>query len=410
MSSNNKTLLIIGAGVEQVPGIKLAKKMGLKVLVTDKNPQAPGFRFADKHYVVSTYDIEGNVKVAKDYAKKDRLDGVMTLASDVPLTVARVAKALGLPGHSIETAQLVSNKLKMKRKFQQDKIPIPWFSEIKSADELKKIIKEKSFSVVIKPVDSRGARGVLRLPRGIDIEWAFNVAKENSASGQVMVEEWLEGHQLSTESIIYNQVAFTPGYSDRNYELLERYSPYVIENGGELPSLISEQMKKEVHNLIIKAAKLLGIKQGSVKGDIVITKEGPKIIELAARLSGGYFCTHEIPLSTGVNIIKTVMEISLGQRPNFEELVPKYQKGVALRFLFPFPGVVKRIYGQEQIRKKQWVKAMQIYVKPGDTVEEITNHTKRAGFVICVGKTRQEAVKRVKEAIREVMIETEADE
>jgi biotin carboxylase len=179
----------------------------------------------------------------------------------------------------------------------------------------------------------------------------------------------------------------------------------VIENGGELPSLISDKIKEEVHNLVVKAAKSMGIKQGSVKADIVLTKDGPKVIELAARLSGGYFCTHEIPLSAGVNIVKAMIKISLGQKPDFEELVPKYQKGVAIRFLFPTPGIAKRIIGVREVKRQKWVKAMQVYVRPGDILEEITCHPKRAGFVLCVGNTRQEAVKRAEEAIRKIKIE-----
>lgn len=401
----NKGLMIIGAGVEQVPGIKLARKMGLKVAATDINPQAPGFKYADRHYLVSTYDIEGNIKAAREYARRNKLNGVITLGCDVPLTVACVAKALGLPGHSIETARLACHKLEMKKRFFSENIPVPWFREIKNAGELRQIIKERGCSLVIKPVDSRGARGVLRLNKAIDIEWAFQEAKKNSPSGRVMAEMWLEGRQLSTESVIYNGFAITCGYSDRNYEFLEKYSPYVIENGGQLPSLISDKTKVEVHNLIVKAAKSIGIGQGSVKGDIVVTKDGPKVIELAARLSGGYFCTHEIPLSTGVNIIEAIIKISLGEKPDFNKLAPKYQKGVAIRFLFPSPGIASRVIVAGEIRRQKWVKAMQVYVKPKDVLEEITCHPKRAGFVLCIGNSRQEAVKRAKEAIEKIKIE-----
>lgn len=407
MISNKKTLLIIGAGREQIPGIQLAKGMGLYVVATDGNPHAPGFAFADDYGLVSTYDVKGTVIFAARFNKKRKIVGVLTLAADVPLTVAAVAKELNLPGNSLKTASLASNKLEMKIRFKQNGIPIPWFKEIRNLSELKNIIKRRGYPMVIKPLDNRGARGVLLLKEGIDLKWAYENSLANSFSGRVMAEEFLEGLQVSTESIIYDGKIFTPGLSNRNYEYLERFAPYIIENGGDLPVKLNATQKEEVNIILKQAAKSLDIKRGVLKGDVVWTKEGPKIIEVAARLSGGWLSTHEVPLSTGVNIVKAAIEISLGQKPDFNELISKYQKGVALRYLFPLLGVVKKVSGLGQVRRKNWVKEMQIFVKPGDLVEEITNHTKRAGFVICVGKTRREAIKQAKKAIKKIKIETE---
>jgi len=73
-----KTLWIVSGGIEAVPGIQLAKKMGLNVVVSDGNPNTPGFKFADTSIVVSTYDIEGTLKAAKKYDHEGKtIDGVI---------------------------------------------------------------------------------------------------------------------------------------------------------------------------------------------------------------------------------------------------------------------------------------------------------------------------------------------
>ncbi len=400
-----KTLMLIGAGIEQVPGIKLAKEMGLTVVATDMNREAPGFEFADDHIVASTYDVEKTVALASKYNKKNRIDGVMTVGADIPLTVAAVAHELGLPGISLETARLAADKLAMKERFQRDGISIPWFKAITTLQELKEAVKDRGYPLVIKPIDSRGARGVLRLTESIDLVWAYETARAYSPSGRVMVEEFLTGPQVSTESIVYDGEVFTPGFSDRNYEFLERFSPYIIENGGGLPSFLPSEQQEEVCRLVAKAAKSMGIKRGVAKGDIVVTEDSPKVIEIAARLSGGWFCTDEIPLSTGVNIVKTMMQISLGEEPDLDDLLPKYHRGVALRYLFPPPGRVKSISGIDIVERIDWVKKMGIFIKPGDVIEPVTDHTKRAGFVITIGETREMTVRRAEEAIQMIKID-----
>ena len=224
--------------------------------------------------------------------------------------MASVADALGLPGITIETALLAGDKLAMKKLFVEKGISIPWFRRVDSVAHLRRILSERGFPVVLKPVDSRGARGVLRLTESVDLDWAYEHSVSFSPSGRVMVEEYLEGPQISTESAIINGQAFTPGFTDRNAE---------------------------------QAALAMGITTGIAKGDMVLTKNGPKVIEIAARLSGGWFSTDQIPLATGVDLIGAAIKIALGEYVPEEDLIPRYQKGVAIRYFFPKPGRVNKI-------------------------------------------------------------------
>ena len=112
-----------------------------------------------------------------------------------------MARNWGLPGLSIDTAKLASDKLAMKDQLVREGIPVPWYKPILSVEELKATCSEKGFPLIIKPVDSRGARGVLFIDKDIDLHWAFNTAKENSPTGRVMVEEFISGSQISTEAL-----------------------------------------------------------------------------------------------------------------------------------------------------------------------------------------------------------------
>lgn len=402
-----KTLLIISGGIEAVPGIRLAKEMGLHVVVSDMNPNAPGFTFADDRLLASTYDVEATVAVAVQYHRAiSPIHGVMCIAADVPVTVACVAEALKLPGISVASARLAVDKLAMKERFAVDNVPIPWFSAVESVDHLKLIVAERNYPLVLKPVDSRGSRGVLQLAPAMDLDWAYSISHGHSPTGRVMVERFLSGPQVSTESIVLNGVAYTPGFADRNYELLERYAPHIIEDGAQLPSCLSEKSQQAVCDLVSQAAHSMGIENGVVKGDIVVHDGQPYVIELAARLSGGYFCTHEIPLNTGVDLVGNAIRLALGESINTDALQPQYNQPVAQRYFFPKPGIVTVIKGAEYFINHPQVAYLELRVKPGDHVGPMDSHPARAGVVITTGTTRAEAVALAERVVREIYIET----
>ncbi len=401
-----RCLWVVSGGVEAVPGIRIAREMGLYVVVSDGSPDAPGLRFADYKIIASTYDVQHTLQEALNFHKRIRpINGVICFSADVPLTVSSMADALGLPGISIETARLASDKLEMKRRFCEKGVPIPWFSPVKSPVHLKQIISEKGLPLVIKPVDSRGARGVLRLTGKVDPDWAFAHAMSFSPTSRVMVEEFLEGPQISTESILLGGRALTPGFADRNYEYLEKFSPFIIENGGEQPTALGREAKHAVIRCAEEAAAAMGISTGIAKGDMVLTSSGPKVIEMAARLSGGWLSSDQIPLGTGVDLLGSAIRLALGDEVSHKELEPKYEKGVAIRYFFPEPGKLKSVAGLDAARQKPWVHRLNILVSPGETIGPVTDHTKRAGFVITTGSDRKEAVRRARQIIRSVKFE-----
>jgi len=404
-----KTLLILSGGAEAVPGIKHAKALGLHVVVCDYNAGCPGFSEADDVLLVSTYDIKGCVAAATEYHHKVRsIDGVMCMAADVPLTVAHIAAALGLPGLALETAQLAVDKLAMKRHFMAAHIPVPWFSAVDSADHLAQLVAQYGDKLIIKPVDSRGARGVLRLEGGINLPWAFQHACECSPTSRVMVEQYVEGPQVSTETVIVNNKAITLGFIDRNYEYLERFKPYIIENGGEQVSTLTAVDQRNIVQLAERAAHAMGINNGIAKGDMVLTAEGPMVIEIAARLSGGWMSSDQIPLATGVHIIDAAIQLALGEAPDLLTLTPRREQGVAIRYFFPPPGRVHNIKNVEQARAFSGVHRIGLFAKIDDVIAPVTDHTCRAGFVITTGTNREEAVARAKAVVDTVIIETVA--
>lgn len=411
-SGGQRTLLIVSGGSEAVSGIQIARAMGLHVLVSDGDPAAPGLAAADERLLASTYDVAATVATARRYHQHTRpIDGVISIASDVPLTVAAIAHELGLPGASPATARLSADKLAMKQRLAEHRVPIPEFAATKTAADLKAYAARNGYPLVVKPVDSRGARGVLLLTSAdtCDLTWAHATAQGESPTGRVMVERYLSGPQLSSESLMVDGACHTIGMADRNYNDWRRFAPYIIEDGGELPTSLDARARTAVCEVVARAARALDLHSGVLKGDIVMHRGQPHVIEVAVRLSGGYLCTHEIPLSTGVDFVAQAIRLALGERPRAEDLQPTRHTGVAQRWLFPAPGRVRRVAGVEAVAARPEVALCEVRVGVGDEVPPVFSHRSRAGVVIATGGTRAQAIAHAERAVADIAIETEPD-
>jgi biotin carboxylase len=403
----DNTILFVGGGLETVPGVKIAKRMGLRVVVSDINLHAPCRDYADFFLHADTYNITETINAVRTFCEANgAINGVMCLGSDIPLTVASIAAKFGLPGIPVVSAKIVSDKILMKNCFKENRLKIPWYTEIKSLKELKNIILEYGYPLVIKPVDSRGARGVLLLEDKIDLDWAFKTSLSYSPSSRIMVEEFLDGPQVSTESLVIDGVVSTIGFSDRNYERLKEYSPHIIEDGGDLPSFLSLDEQNKIKSAVELTANALGIRNGIIKGDMVLSNNEAYIIEVATRLSGGYFCSHEIPLNTGVDFVKNAIKIAMGLKLNKNSYKIKKNIPVSQRYFFPNPGKVKQIIIPDWIASETNVKLFELRVSVGDIIPKAVHHPARAGLVITTGVSRKKAIALAKKVVNEVTIIT----
>lgn len=400
---------MIGGGLEATPGIARAQALGLDVAVADADPAAPGMRLAQHPMVVSTYDAEAVLAAARAHrAAGGRIDGVISLGADVPITVATVAEGLGLPGLPLAAARLAADKLAMKERLVAAGVAVPWFRAVAGPDELSALLRDDPRDLVLKPVDSRGARGVLRLARGMDARWAWEESARHSPTGRVMIEEFAAGPQFSTEALALGGTTVTLGFAERNYEFLARHAPYMIENGGQQPAALPPADREAVAALAARAGAALGITRGVIKGDMVLTAEGPKVIEIAARLSGGWLSSDQIPLHTGVDFVGAAIRLALGDAVDPAALVPSRSQGVAIRYAFPAPGRVLAVEGVAEAAALPGVHRLSCFVRAGDVLPPTSNHTQRAACAIAVGATREEAVARAQAAIDALVIRTAA--
>ncbi len=399
-----KRLLLIGAGQEQVAAIHAAKNLGLWVIALDGNAHAPGLQQANQGLCVDIRDVAAVTKIGKDYG----VDGVFSHAVDLPHLVAVVTQNLGVPGLDPTTALRASNKYLRYQCFRDHDIPCPQFYLVDSVQAALTQAEKLGYPFVMKPLDNAGARGIRKVSGPDEIEASFEFALEFSQESSVLIEEFLDGPEISTESVILDGQIITTGFADRNYSKKEMFAPFFIEDGHTLPTNLPVYEQTCVLKVIEQAIQALDIKWGVAKGDVILTASGPNIFEMAPRTSGGRFCADMVPLATGVHILPFLISMAVGEHPSLADLQPKFQRGAAQRFFFPDPGEVVGLHDIEVARHLPGIcdVVLRDDMTIGGLVPPMTNHSDRIGHVIASGDTRVEAVRRAEAAVQTIRIET----
>lgn len=375
-------LLIIGASVLQLPAIIKAKELGHYIAVVDYNPNAIGIPFADAFYNISTIDEVAICNLAKSI----KPDGILTLATDLPMrSVAAATTLLNLPGISYETAVKATDKGEMIRAFHEYHVETPWFHILSNGKVTKENLSHISFPCIVKPTDNSGSRGVIRVDHAKDFADACNYSQVHSRNGQIIVEEYMTGREVSVEMIIYNGNIHVVAVTDK----ITTGAPYFVEMGHTQPSMIEPESQLKIKDLALRAVQAIGIENGAAHVEIMLTPEGPKMIELGARLGGDCISTHLVLLSTGVDMVKAVIDISLGKMPDIN---PSIQKGCAIRYFKPDQGILASVTGVEKARGSEGIKEITLTKSIGEKVVEIKSSSDRVGFIISQGKDALEAV------------------
>lgn len=397
----SKKIMILGASILQLPAIQKAVEMGLEVIAVDMNPDAVGFKVPGVfREVISTIDIDAIVEAAK----KHKIDGIMTLATDMPMrSVAAVAKEMGLNGIDAETALKATNKAEMRKALQDARVPIPKFFKVSSEDEYMEAVKHFNVPFIVKPADSSGSRGIFEVKDITNervIKEAYRYCYPYSRVGDVVVEEYMQGPEVSVETISIDGVCHVIQITDK----LTTGAPHYVEMGHSQPTQLSKEVSDKIADVAKAANKAIGIVNGPSHTEIIVTSEGPKIVEIGARLGGDNINTHLVPLSTGINIVECCIKIALGEKPDIK---PKLNKGAAIRYFDQHAGVIKSIDGIEEAKKIKGVQQISIVHGAGEEISEVTSSGARMGFVIAQDVDVNYAIDDCQKALEIINIEIE---
>jgi len=399
---------IIGAGHEQVPAIRMAREMGCRVLVTDRNPGAPGVAEADLFEPVSTADKEGNLEAARRHG----VQAVMTLGSETAVpVVARIASALGLPGISEDTAFKATNKNAMREAFVRHGVPTPTSRPVGSLPEAVEFTAAHGLPVVVKPSDCSGQRGTTRVDKEGALPAAIGDALRFATDGRAIVETFCEGPEINVTAAVSSGEVHFLSLSDRVTAAPPHFG-IAIEHIS--PPCVGAEMAEAIQQASVRAIKAIGLRDGIAYPQVIAGPNGPQVIEIAARIPGGHM--REVALyRSGIDMIEIAILQALGHPDPLSVCRRnKVDAGLSVKFIteLDFPEhagrPLKGIEGLEESRQCPGVRLARMYLAAGQPLPALDSSAARFGAIIAAGAGRDEACERSAAAAREIRLQFEA--
>lgn len=390
-----KKLMIMGAGIYQVPLIKKAKEMGIYTIAVSIHGNYPGFAFADKVIYENTVDYERILEVAKE----EKIDGIVTAGTDVAvITIGKVCDELGLAGISFEAAKIASNKILMKRKYEEYGVRTARFREIGFDEDLNEKIQGLNFPMIVKAVDSSGSRGITRVNSADEFENALKAVKSVTRTDHYIVEEFIEGKEFGAQAFVQNgKLKFAIPHGDYVFQ-----GDTGVPIGHFAPYELSKDIIDDAEEQLEKAIKAMGLNNCAINADFILKDDKTYVLELGGR-SGATCLAELVSIYYGFDYYEKLIRAALGEDVEFPQNHAVPNASMLLRS--DKDGVIRSITNNNV--EDENICEIQFDYKVGDEVKKFHVGPHRIGHIITKGETLDQAVEKLHEALEHIIIEVE---
>ncbi len=391
-------LLVLGAGAAQLGLLEAARARGdLDVIAVDRDPVAPGFAFADERAVLSSEDEHAVDRLAR----ARRVDGIVSPGADWPVGIAaRVAQRLGL-AHPIDarTAALATSKTRQREAFAAAAVPY--------AAALDPGRPGVPLPCVVKAPDRQGQRGLELVRTAAELGPAIAAAVAASRSGVALVQELVEGPEVTVNAFSVDGRFTALTVTDRVTAEPPAFGvalAHVWPSGHDTAAAVETARR---------AVEALGIANGPSYVQLRLSGVGPVVMEVAARLGGG----HDAELcraATGIDLNGLAIDAALGRacntllhaRPAARDSAAG---GAAIVFLVPPVGTLLRVEGVEEAENVDGVAWVRVYRREGHVFGPLRRGADRAGAILAAGPDRDTALERARRAADAVRFRVDAN-
>ena len=332
--------LVLCGGVPQIALIKELKSRGIRTLLADMNENVGAREYADEFYKVSVLDVDA----IRNLAREQKVDFLITVCADQVLqVVAEVSEELGLPCYiDFETAENVSKKSYMKTIFAKNGVPTSQFVIMDKLDTNK--IAHLRYPLIVKPVDAYSSRGVTKVTTPEDLKAAFNIAINISRSKNAIVEEFVEGDEVTVDAYIENGKAHILCLT--NLYKIGEDGKFII-NRSRIPAKVSDDIANQIKDAVQKIADSFGLVNTPMLVQLITDGERISVVEFCARTGGGIKFLM-IKKVSGFDVVKAVVDLTLGNFPHVEKFTPPKTITVS-EFLYCNEGTFDHLEGFDEL-------------------------------------------------------------
>lgn len=394
--------MVIAGGVPQMELLRQLKERKIETVLLDGNENCLARAIPDKFYKVNIFNIEDVKKIAVD----EKVDFIITVCADqVLLVVAEVSEMLGLPCYiGYKQAQDVSDKIRMKKIFKENKIPTTKYLELESLDMNE--IAKLNYPLVVKPVDAYSSKGVRKAETEKELIAYYNEAKKISRSGGVIVEEFFEGEEISVDAFVLNGKAHI--LSITNSEKVKDKDRFVIFR-GRYPAAIPDTIRNQIEDVAQKIADSFGLVNSPLLVQLLHNNENISVLEFCAR-TGGNMKWLLIKNSCGVDVITATIDITLGLVP---DITPKEVNNnvVVNDFIYCKPGVFDHFEGFDELVENGIINEFHPVRTKGTEMHGVTSSSDRIAGMNIIADSVDEYNKKLRIILDHIaVIDTEGND
>ena len=397
-----KKILILGAGIYQVPLIKIAKELGIYTIVASIRGNYPGFEIADKVYYENTTDYRKILSIAR----REEIDGIVTAGTDVAvITIGKVCDALGLRGLSFEAAEFATDKLLMKQCYEKYGVRSAKFRRVSFDDpNYANIIADLTLPVMFKSVDSSGSRGIVKVDSPSEYDHARNIVLENTRSDYFIVEEYIEGEEFGAQAFV----------QDGRLEFILPHGDYVFKGdtgvpvGHFAPYDLDPEILEDAGHQLAAAARAMQLDNCAINADFILKDGKTYVLELGGR-SGATCLAELVSIYYGFDYYEKIVRVAIGEKVDFgissglsgQDGVPN----ASMLLVSDRDGVI--VSQENRNAPDPDIVEVQFDHRPGDAVHKFRVGPHRIGHVITKGKSLDDAVSLLHKALDNITIEVE---
>ena len=381
-----KRMLFLGGIMQQIPAINLARELGYYVITCDYLPDNPGHKFANEYHNVSTTDLEGVLSLAKNL----KIDGIVAYASDPAApTAAYVAEKLGLPGNPYESVKLLTEKDLFRDFLQQHGFNSPVAKGYTTYEAAFTDISRFKFPVMVKPVDSSGSKGVVKVYDVSGLKAAVDEALSYSRGKRFIVEEFIvkKGYQVSGDGFSVNGKFVFTSYGNELYS--GKGTREYVALGEFWPSLLTQEQKDKVDAELQRLITALGMRTCAYNIEVILDKDDKVyILELGPR-NGGSYIPQLIKYATDVDLVDATLKAAMG------DPIPALQMMESHGFFSNYmiystkSGHFKELAFNEDFRRNNLLE-VHCTAKPGDEIHAYQNTSHSLGTILFKARTMEE--------------------
>lgn len=381
--------LVLCGGIPQIALIKELKSRGITTLLADMNENVPARSYADEFYKVSVLDVAG----VRELAKEQQVDFLITVCADQVLqVVAEVSEDLKLPCYiDFETAENVSKKSYMKRIFRENGVPTSNYVIMDKFDEEK--IKHLEFPLIVKPVDAYSSRGVCKVNSVDELEKAFDIAVNISRSKNAIVEEFVEGDEISVDVYVENGKAHVLCLT--NLYKIGEDGKFII-NRSCIPAKVSQDIEAQIADTAQKIADAFCLEDTPMLIQLISNGKRISVVEFCARTGGGIKFLM-IKKASGFDVVKAVVDLTLGIKPHVE----KFDKPDTItinEFVYCNSGTLDRLEGFEELLADGVINDYKQFKSSGTVFDKINGSGDRVAYFSIEASSQEELLLRHKKA------------